>query len=473
MPLLYAIHFFQQKRIAENREQIIFYLCMQFILLSDSAIISVMQNFREGLDSMKLTALIMFILMYALMIAAPKYRPYIALVTAVAFLAAGILPVSMLPSVINWNVLLMIAGTMVIVYYFIDSGMPALLADILLSKSENAMWVTIRMSLFAGIISAFIDNVSTVLIVAPIALAICRKLRINPVGMILSVSVSSNLQGAATLVGDTTSIMLGDFAGMNFMDFFWMNGRPGIFFAVELGALATIPVMFILFRKDKEKITSVEMTEVHDFLPTVMLILMVGALITASFIPDTPSVTNGVICCTLAVITIIIDTIRDGNTEDTIASVMTLDFGTLGLLTGLFVVIGGLTHTGIINDFADFIVKAGGDNKFLLYTIIVWGSVLISAFVDNIPYVATMLPVLTAVTSSLGIEPYLLYFGLLSGATLGGNITPIGASANIAAVGLLESEGYQVSFKDFMRIGVPYTLVAVIVGYIFIWAVWS
>jgi Na+/H+ antiporter NhaD/arsenite permease-like protein len=362
---------------------------------------------------------------------------------------------------------------MVIVYYFIDSGMPALLADILLSKSENAMWVTIRMSLFAGIISAFIDNVSTVLIVAPIALAICRKLRINPVGMILSVSVSSNLQGAATLVGDTTSIMLGDYAGMNFMDFFWMHGRPGIFFAVELGALATIPVMFILFRKYKEKITSVEMTEVHDYLPTVMLILMVGALITASFIPDTPSVTNGVICCTLAVITIIIDTIRDGNTEDTIASVMTLDFGTLGLLTGLFVVIGGLTNTGIINDFADLIVKAGGNDKFLLYTIIVGGSVLISAFVDNIPYVATMLPVLTAVTSSLGMEPYLLYFGLLSGATLGGNITPIGASANIAAVGLLESEGYQVSFRDFMRIGVPYTLVAVIVGYIFIWVAWS
>ena len=424
-------------------------------------------------DLMKLAALILFRLMYVLMIAAPKYRPYIALVTAVAFLAAGILPVSMLASVINWNVLLMIAGTMVIVYYFIDSGMPALLADILLSKSENAMWVTIRMSLFAGIISAFIDNVSTVLIVAPIALAICRKLRINPVGMILSVSVSSNLQGAATLVGDTTSIMLGDYAGMNFMDFFWMHGRPGIFFAVELGALATIPVMFILFRNFKEKITSVEMTEVHDYLPTAMLILMVGALITASFIPDTPSVTNGVICCTLAVITIIIDTIRDGNTEDTIASVMTLDFGTLGLLTGLFVVIGGLTNTGIINDFADLIVKAGGNDKFLLYTIIVWGSVLISAFVDNIPYVATMLPVLTAVTSTLGIEPYLLYFGLLSGATLGGNITPIGASANIAAVGLLESEGYQVSFKDFMRIGVPYTLVAVIAGYIFIWLVWS
>lgn len=422
---------------------------------------------------MKITALILFILMYALMIGLPKYRPYIALTTAVIFLAAGILPVSMLPQAINWNVLLMITGTMIIVYYFIDSGMPVLLADMLLSRSENAMWVTIRMSVFAGLISAFIDNVSTVLIVAPIGLAICRKLRINPVGMILSISVSSNLQGAATLVGDTTSIMLGDYAHMNFMDFFWMNGRPGIFFAVELGALATIPVMMILFRDYRDPVPPVEKTEVNDYLPTVMLILMIAALITASFIPGTPDITNGVICCILAVVTVIIDTIRDRNTEDTVASVKTLDFGTLGLLTGLFIVIAGLTKAGLINDIADLIVKAGGNNLFLLYTIIVWGSVLISAFVDNIPYVATMLPVLTAVTASLGVEPYLLYFGLLSGATLGGNITPIGASANIAAVGLLESEGYKVSFGDFMKIGVPYTLVAVLVGYIYLWIVWA
>lgn len=329
------------------------------------------------------------------------------------------------------------------------------------------------MSVFAGLISAFIDNVSTVLIVAPIGLAICRKLRTDPVGMILSISVSSNLQGAATLVGDTTSIMLGDYAHMDFMDFFWMNGRPGIFFAVELGALATIPIMMILFRNSRDQISGVERIKVTDYLPTVMLLLMVAALITASFIPDAPEITNGIICCTLAVITIIIDTARDRNTEDTIASVRTLDFGTLGLLLGLFIVISGLTNAGLINDIADLIVRAGGNNMFLLYTIIVWGSVLISAFVDNIPYVATMLPVLTAVTSSMGVEPYLLYFGLLSGATLGGNITPIGASANIAAVGLLESNGYKVSFGDFMRIGVPYTLVAVLVGYIYLWVVWA
>ena len=356
---------------------------------------------------------------------------------------------------------------------FIDSRMPVLLADILLGASKNAMWVTIRMSLFAGVISAFIDNVSTVLIVAPIGLVICKKLNINPVGMILSISVSSNLQGAATLVGDTTSIMLGNFADMDFMDFFWMNGRPGIFFAVELGALATVPIMMLLFRKYRDPVPSPDRTEVTDYLPTVMLILMIAALITASFIPETPEITNGIICCTLALITIIIDSIRDRSLEDAVTSVKTIDYGTLGLLVGLFVVIGGLINVGVIDDIAALIVRIGGNNVFLLFTIIVWGSVLISAFVDNIPYVATMLPVLAAVTASLGIEPYLMYFGLLTGATLGGNITPIGASANITAVGLLEREGYQVSFGDFMRIGVPYTLTAVMVGYLFLWFVWA
>ena len=159
--------------------------------------------------------------------------------------------------------------------------------------------------------------------------------------------------------------------------------------------------------------------------------------------------------------------------HNAIASIKNLDFETLGLLTGLFIVIGGLTNVGVIDDFAGLIVRFGGNNIFLLYTIVVWGSVLVSAFVDNIPYVATMLPVLTAVTTALGIEPNLLYFGLLSGATLGGNITPIGASANIAAVGMLRKEGYQVSFAEFMRIGLPYTLVAVITGYLYFWIIWA
>ena len=422
---------------------------------------------------MKIFALVLFILMYVLMITKPKYRPYYALGTGLIFLVSGVLPLANLPSVINWNVLLMISGTMILVDFFIASKMPNLMADILLDKCPNVMWVTISMSLFAGAISAFIDNVATVLMVAPVGLAVCKKLNINPVGMIISIAVSSNLQGAATLVGDTTSIMLGAYAHMNFMNFFWMDGKPGMFFAVELGALATIPIMMILFGKNREPVSSKERTVVTDYVPSFMLLLMVAALITASFIPNTPDITNGAICCILGIVTAIIDYARYRKTENVRRTLQNIDFETLLLLLGLFVVIGGITEAGIITDFANAIVKFGGSSLFLLYTIIVWGSVLISAFVDNIPYVATMLPVLTVVTTQLGVKPTLLYFGLLCGATLGGNLTPIGASANITAVGLLKKEGHEVGFPDFMKIGVPYTLTAVMVGYLFIWFVWS
>lgn len=267
---------------------------------------------------MKIAALVLFVAMYVLIIAVPKYRPLYALAVAVIFLSVGILPTEMLASTINWNVLMMITGTMVIVNYFIDSRMPNLLADILLSRSSNVMTATIAMSLFTGIISAFIDNVATVLMIAPVGMAVCRKLKTNPVPMIISIAVSSNLQGAATLVGDTTSILLGDYADMNFMDFFWMNGRPGIFFAVELGALMTVPVMMFLFRKDKTPISATGRTVVNDYVPSVMLVLMVASLITASFIPDTPSITNGIICCTLAVLTILIDSVREHQIDDAI-----------------------------------------------------------------------------------------------------------------------------------------------------------
>lgn len=422
--------------------------------------------------SVKITAIILFIALYVVMVLRPKARTVAALITAAIFVVLRILPIGRLASAIDWNVIMMIAGTMVVVDFFIASKMPNLIADILLDKAKNVMWVIIFMSLFAGAISAFIDNVATVLMVAPVGLAVCRKLKISPVGMLISIAVSSNLQGAATLVGDTTSIMLGAYAHMDFTSFFFMNGRPGIFWAVELGALGTVPVLMFLFRDKKAPVHADEFTKVEDYVPTFMLILVVVLLIAASFIQNKPDVTNGAICCALALISIIYDLIRTRKRKGAVRALRGIDYNTIFLLTGLFVVIAGIREVGVIDDVASFISRIGGHNIFLLYTVVVFGSVVISAFIDNIPYVATMLPVVQSVSSLIGIEPYLLYFGLLSGATLGGNLTPFGASANITAIGILEKHGEQVSMKEFFRIGLPLTLTAVIIGYLFIWAFW-
>jgi len=422
---------------------------------------------------MMTVALIIFLIMYVLMTALPSKKIPIVYSCVVLFLVLRILPLSAVPSAINWNVLLMIAGTGIVVEFFIDSRMPERIADLLLDKASNGMWITIFMALFAGAVSAFIDNVATVLMVAPVGLSICRKLKVNPVPMVLAIAVSSNLQGAATLVGDTTSILLGGYAGMTFNDFFWMNGRPGIFFAVELGAIATVPIMMFLFRDMKQPVQAEGKTEVTHYFPSFMLLGVIVLLILASFLPNKPELTNGLICCALAVITMIEDRIHRGSFDKCVEAVKAVDYNTLLLLIGLFLMIEGLTRAGVIDRLAEGLVKIGGDNRFLLFTLIVWGSVLISAFVDNIPYVATMLPVIEGLTRLTGGSPYLLYFGLLTGATLGGNITPIGASANIAATGILQKEGYTVEFKDFARIGLPFTLAAVLAGYLFIWFVWA
>ena len=423
---------------------------------------------------LKTIAIVLFALMYILMILLPARRALVALSTAVIFILIGIIPLTEAVMNIDLNVLMMLTGTMITVDFFIRSRMPNRIADRILGIAPNVMWVTIFMSLFAGIISALIDNVSTVLMVAPVGLAVCRHLKIRPVPMIICIAVSSNLQGAATLVGDATSVMLGAYAKMDFMDFFWMDGRPGIFFAVELGALATIPIMMFLFRKDKEPVESGELTPVKDLGPSAILILQIAALISASFIPGKPEVTNGLICMCGAICSCLWSVIkarRDGRKADIKGALMSLDVDTLILLASLFMVIAGIMKVGLIDDLAMLIGRLGGDNLFLLYTIVVWGSVLISAFIDNIPYVATMLPVLKGLTAGVGADPCLLYFGLLIGATLGGNLTPFGASANIAGVGMLRKEGEQVNNADFFRIGIPFTLTAVVVGYVFIWLV--
>ena len=418
-------------------------------------------------------AIILFILMYIFMIVFSDRREYIALLCALIYILVGILPVDSIVNSIDFNVLFMMGGTMIIVYYFIESKMPVLIADFLLDKSPNVMWVTIFMSAFAGFISAFIDNTATVLMIAPVAMAVCKKLEINPVSMIIALAVSSNLQGAATLVGDTTSIMLGAHAGMDFNQFFFLNGKLSIFFAVELGALASLLVMFFMFRKETREVEASKDVRVKDYFPCIMLIVLVLALIGASFIPNKPDITNGLICMIISLFVMFVDAGKNKTTNRILADLKSIDYQTLLLLLGLFLVIAGITNVGVIDDFSKLIVRIGGDNIFVLYTIIVVGSAVFSGFIDNIPYVATMLPVVGGVSASLGISPYLLYFGLLSGATLGGNLTPIGASANIAAVGLLKKEGYKVSFKDFMKIGVPLTVAALTTGYLFIWFVWK
>ena len=430
-------------------------------------------------------AIILFAATYVLMLIFGKIRPYIAMASGLIFVITGMLPLGNVLSEIDFNVLLMIAGTMGLVALFIESKMPALLADLIMEKVPNVQMAAVALALFAGIISAFVDNVATVLMIAPVALEICKKLNTNPVPFIIAIAVSSNLQGAATLVGDTTAIMLGSALDMNFMEFFFYDGKPSMFFAVELGAVLSAFILAFLFRKEKAPIPKVnERTKLASTYPTVLLCVLLALLICVSFAPDSwnlPGEINGIICCVLMLIGIGINFAKKKTRDAVLSPLKEIDFYTLGLLLGLFLMIGGLSATGVIAKLAELLASFGSGNVFLLYTVIVWASVLISAFIDNIPYVATMIPVIgglaVQLSATTGVDAALiatpLYFGLLSGATLGGNITPIGASANIAGIAILNKNGCATTNADFFKIGIPFTLAAIIPAYLYIWLVFG
>ena len=447
-----------------------------------------------------ITALVIFAVTYVLMMAFQKIRPYIAVGSAIVFIGLGIAS-AVSPSAffsvggesfaygildalreIDWNVIMMIAGTMGTVYLFIKSKMPQLMSDVLISRMPNMKWAVFAMSLFAGVVSAFVDNVATVLMIAPVALAFCKKLNVSPVSSIICIAVSSNLQGAATLVGDTTSILLAKAANLDFSDFFVDEGKPGMFWVVEAGALVSGLIILFMFRKENNKISFNNRTKVEDKFPSFLLVATVVALIAVSFIPYKdaaapgqfykPDITNGVICIGFFVIGILRELIFKKNFEIVKQAFKEIDYYTIVLLTGLFVVIGGVKSAGVIDVIGSAIAKLGSGSVFIVYTIIVWMSVLLSAFIDNIPYTATMLSIVPVIAADIGIEPKLLFYGLLCGATLGGNLTPIGASANIAGIGILRKEGYEVKSTTFMKYGVPFTLAAVITGYVLLWVIW-
>ena len=435
-------------------------------------------------------ALVLFAVTYLLMLRLPQYRPWVALCSAAVFIALGELgmydfSLRAALAAVDYNVLLMMAGTMGTVALFIESKMPAKLAEMLIVRVPDVRLAVCMLALFAGVISAFVDNVATVLMVAPVGLAIARKLKISPVPVLIAIAVSSNLQGAATLVGDTTSILLGSFADMNFFDFFWMHGRPGIFWGVELGALASLLMLLRLFRRETQPIEARVETQVEDDVPAALMLLTVGLLIAASFLPRPQGgvllalyeLRSGLVCMALCLFGVARACLRAHSIKPLRRAAEELDCDTLLLLFGLFIVIAGIRAAGVIDAAAALFHAVAGEDPFRLFTLLVAVSVGLSAFVDNIPYVAAMLPVVQSIAALMnngaGMEPYVFYFGLLTGATLGGNLTPIGASANIAAIGILRKNGEAVTTRDFLRIGVPFTLAAVLTGYVYLWLVWG
>lgn len=401
----------------------------------------------------------------------PKKRTVIAVFGATLLIGLQSISLEQAFYAINWNVMGIFVGTLVVADIFMESRVPAYIAEIIVDKAKNTAWSILLICALTGLISAFVENVAAVLIVAPIALSLAKKLKISPVSMMIGIAISSNLQGTATLIGDPPSMLLGGFAKMNFMDFFFYKGRPSIFFAVELGAIASFFVLYYIFKSHKEKAEIVPVEKVKSWVPTILLVSLIILLAVSSFFDTGFSYMAGVICMIFGIVSMAWKKLI--NKASIVYGIKSLDWETTFFLMAVFILVGSITITGWIGIISNFLSGLVGTNIFLGYTLLVFIAMFLSAFIDNVPFLVAMLPVAISMATQLNIQPSLFLFGLLIGASLGGNITPIGASANIVTCGLLKKEGYEVRFKDFVKIGLPFTIIAVTTAYLFIWFVWK
>ncbi len=446
------------------------------------------------MEQLKWVILAIAVIMYALVIAFQEKKVYFTSSAAVLVLILGIIfpgNIFQLPQdfagsthfyalrhafteIINWNVLLIYLGSMTIASLFIYSKVPARIADGIVEKSRNTGLAMVLILAMTGIISIFVENVATVLVMAPIALALCRKLKMNPTLFMMGLAVMSNLEGTATLVGDPPSMIFASYAGYNFNDFFVHNGTLSIFFIIQAGMIAGCVYFYFFFAKNGKNKIQVDKEQVISWFPLWLLLGMIFGLAGISFIHTDFAYLSGLFVLALGIAGLIwYFFIQKKTLEETRTLVKELDWETIFFLIGIFVVIGAIQEIGLLEDFAVFLAGITGGSKVLGFFIILIVSILISGFVDNVPYIIAMLPVADSLARTLGLNPELYMFALLVGSCLGGNLTPFGASANIVSMGIIKKEGYPMKFSGWLKVGVPFTIITTAVASIVLWLLWA
>ena len=446
------------------------------------------------MDYIKWIVLGIAVLMYVFVILFQSKKVWFTTISALLVIVTGmILPGSIFPlpqalktgthfyalthsvfGIINWNVILIYLGSMIIAALFLYSKVPARIADGIINKSSNPGIAIVLILAMTGIISIFVENVATVLVMAPIALALSKKLNMNPTYFMIGLAVMSNLEGTASLVGDPPSMIFAAFAGYNFNDFFIHEGRLSIFFIIQTGLLAGCIYFYFFFAKYRNEKIQVESTKVISWVPFIILLVMIFGLAGVSFIPGEFAYTSGLYVFALGLIAVLwyIFSQRK-NMKETAELIKGLDWETIFFLLGIFVLVGAIQEVGLLEDFAGFLAGICGGSKILGFIIILLVSVAISGFVDNVPYIIAMLPVAGSLAQAMGMNKELYMFALLIGSCLGGNLTPFGASANVVSMGILKKEGYPMKFSGWLKVAVPFTILTTGAAALLLYFLWG
>lgn len=418
------------------------------------------------MTTQQIISIVIFLITMTAIMTEKVHRTVAAITGAILLIVTHILTIETSIAYVDINTVGVLVGMMLFVAVVKNSGIFEYIAiksaKIAKGKPVNIMIIFI---LITAVLSAFLDNVTTVLLIGPMTIAITRILKINPVPFLITQIMASNIGGTATLIGDPPNIMIGSAANLGFTDFILNTGIAVIFIIIT-----AIIYFLILYKKqlavDEENILKVmEMDEnkaIKDKSLMIKSIILIVLVVIGFVFHSNLQMESCVIALLAAIIMLLI------GKQDAEEIILGVEWSTILFFIGLFIVVGGLEETGVIEQLANLLVSATSGNMVLTMIIIVWASAIISSFLDNIPFVATLIPLILTMQQTVNIDVTPLWWALSLGACLGGNGTLIGASANVVLSSISNKNGYPITFKHYFKIGFPLMIISIIISSIYL-----
>lgn len=417
------------------------------------------------MDVSQIVAVAVFVVVMITIMTEKLHRSLAAITGAMIVLALHVMPFDAAMEHIDFNTLGVLLGMMLFVSVVKLSGVFEFLAIKCARLAKGDPWkIMLLFVLLTAVLSAFLDNVTTVLLIGPMTLTVCKLLDVNPIPFFMTEILASNIGGTATLIGDPPNIMIGSAAGYSFFDFILYDAP-----AVAIILVAILGVFYALYGRkmnvdDEHKARIMELDE-HAQIKNRRLLkqsVVMTALVVVGFMAHGAL---GLESCIIALgASGIIMLISGESIEEALSNV---EWTTLSFFAGLFVIVGALAETGVIGMLANGLIDATGGNVFITMLVLLIGSAVISSFLDNIPFVATMIPILLAMESS-GMDVTPLWWAVSLGACLGGNGTLIGASANVVLSDISKKHGYEITFAKFFKTGFPIMLLTILIAGVYL-----
>lgn len=414
---------------------------------------------------MKIVAVAVFLIVILLIITERVHRTAAAMAGAMVLILTGVMSADKALSYIDFNTIGVLVGMMIFVAIVRRSGMFEYIAVRAAKAVHGDPWkIMVAFTLITAVLSANLDNVTTVLLVGPMSIAIARMLKIDPVPFLMGQILASNVGGTATLIGDPPNIMIGSAAHLSFMDFLENTGFAVLFILVVL-----ILLMKIVYEK-KIELGTVDTGAIEKLDPSKSItnralmkkgIIVLICVIVGFMFHDKLGIESSVIALTAAAVMLII------GREDVNEAIQDVEWTTILFFMSLFVVVGGLTETGIIKELASKIIDATNGHPMVTMLVLLWASALLSSILDNIPFVATLIPLILAMQAD-GIDVTSFWWAISLGACLGGNGTMIGASANVVLSDISTKHGYPITFKSYLKVGMPFMLLSIVISTVFL-----